>query len=278
MKFDLIQNPPFSRRKKSALHFPNCHLRIVSLTVVMLLSAASLSAQTGYEVAKMADERPQPQDMKSDMTMVLTNSKGQTRTSTLRTVSKDGGEMQMLWFLAPADDKGVAFLKIEHDDKDDEMRLWLPAFKKIRRISSKKKSEAFMGSDLSYEDMTNRDLDENTYKLLEKNSDLEGIPCYVLETVPKPEVRSEYSRHVTWIAMDGLYPVKEESYDKAGNLLKEKRFTFTKLKKYYVPKEIYVVNVHKQHNTRLTFENIRVDTDVPETLFQEKNLKRLPRN
>jgi len=99
-----------------------------------------LYAQSGYEIAKSVDERREPKDMKTDMTMVLTNSKGQTRTSTLRTVNKDGGEKQILWFVSPADDKGVSFLKIEHDDKDDELRLWLPAFKKVRRISSNKKS------------------------------------------------------------------------------------------------------------------------------------------
>ena len=56
--------------------------------------------------------------------------------------------------------KVSVFLKIEHENKDDEMKIYLPGFKKVRRISSKKKTDSFMGSDLSYEDMSNRNINE----------------------------------------------------------------------------------------------------------------------
>jgi hypothetical protein len=102
----------------------------------------------------MVDEKPTPEDMSNKTNMILTNSKGKSRTNTMASKSMDGNKKQIIWFLEPKDDKGVAFLKIEHDDKDDEMRMWLPAFKKVRRISAKKKGDSFMGSDLSYEDMS----------------------------------------------------------------------------------------------------------------------------
>ena len=96
--------------------------------------------------------------------------------------------------MEPKDDRGIAFLKIEHDNKDDEMRMWLPAFKKVRRISSKKKGDSFMGSDLSFEDLSNRRLNSNDYKRLEDAKWL-GIDCYVLETIPKKESRKAFSSH-----------------------------------------------------------------------------------
>ena len=136
-------------------------------TVFLLVIIFSITySQDGIAIAKMVDERKAPQDIVSKTTMLLTNSKGKTRTSTILSKSIDNGSKQILWFLNPADDKGVAFLKIEHDDKADEMRMWLPAFKKVRRISSSKKGDSFMGAELSYEDMTNRALDENNYKRL----------------------------------------------------------------------------------------------------------------
>ena len=69
--------------------------------------------------------------------------------------------------MEPKDDRGIAFLKIEHDDKDAEMRMWLPAFKRVRRISAKKRGDSFMGSDLSYEDLSSRELEKNDYKRLD---------------------------------------------------------------------------------------------------------------
>lgn len=241
-----------------------------------LLILTGLSAQTGYDIAKKVDERSTPKDMTADLTMILTSGTDKTRSSTLHSVSMDGGEKQIIWFLAPADDKGVSFLKIENDDRDDEMRLWLPAFKKVRRISSSKKGDSFMGSDLSYEDLTNRELNEYTYQLLGEEF-VDGVPCYKLEAVPKPEAESTYSRHVSWIQKETYLPVKEESYDRAGRLHKTKTIEYTRIKDYDLPQEIFVRDVQKNHSTRLTFDNMSVDDGVRESLFHERNLKRLPR-
>ena len=91
----------------------------------------------------------------------------------------------LIWFLEPRDDYGIAFLKIEKKGEADFMNMWLPGFKKFRRISSQKKSDSFMGSDLSYEDMTNRDIEEYEFSLLNDkalcNDDTEEI-CYLLSS------------------------------------------------------------------------------------------------
>ena len=107
--------------------------------ISFLLLIGWIFALTGDELVQQMDYQKTPIDSKVDLLMTLTNKKGKTRTSSLRSINKDDGSKQIIWFLAPADDKGVSFLKIEHDDRDDEMRMWLPAFKKIRRISAKKR-------------------------------------------------------------------------------------------------------------------------------------------
>ncbi len=245
------------------------------ISIIILIASFALS-QTGLEIAKLIDEKQKPKDMKTNLTMVLTNKKSKTRTSTLRSVSKDDSKKQIIWFLAPADDKGVAFLKIEHYGEDDEMRLWLPAFNKVRRISSKQKADSFMGSDMSYEDMTSRELKEYTYKLT-GSEEIDDNEYYILESIPNPEIKSSYSKHVAWVSKLDYLVMKEESYDRSGRILKVKLIKYKTLKGYDVPEEMYVENVQKNHNTRLIFDKIEVDTNVPDNLFQEKNLKRIPR-
>jgi len=245
------------------------------ITIVFLIASFGFS-QTGYEIAQNIDARETPKDMKADLTMVLTNKKGKTRSSTIRSISKDDSKKQIIWFLAPADDKGVAFLKIENDGEDDEMRLWLPAFNKVRRISSNQKSDSFMGSDMSYEDMTSRELEEYTYSLTGSET-IDEIEYYLLEAVPDAELDSEYSKHLSWVSKIDLLVTKEESYDNANRLLKTKTIRFNKLKGYDVPIEMYVENVQKNHSTKLTFDNLKLDSNVQDDMFQEKNLKRLPR-
>ena len=241
---------------------------------INILITSFIFSNPGLEIAKQIENRPQPKDMKSILEMNLINKKGKQRKSSLKSFIKDGGKKQIAWFLSPADDKGIGFLKIEHDKKDDEMRIYLPAFKKIRRISSKKKSDSFMGSDLSYEDLSNRNINDNTYNLL-GNEVIDDQDYHILEIKPKKNTNSEYSKHIAWINKSNILPFKEDSYDKSNKLLKQKYFHFTKINDYYVIDTIKVFNVQKNHNTVLTFKDIKINSNINDNIFQEKNLKRL---
>ena len=74
-----------------------------------------------------------------------------------------------------------------------------------------------------------------------------------------------------------LIPIKEESFDKSGQLLKEKYFSYTIIKEYQILTKVHVTNIQKNHSTTLNFENIELDTGVKDDLFHERNLKRLPK-
>ena len=152
-----------------------------------------MQGQSGYDIARSMDMRPAPKDLSNKTNMILKNSKGKTRNHVMVSRSMDNNQKQIIWFLEPKDDRGVAFLKIEHDNKDDEMQMWLPAFKKVRRISAKKKGDAFMGSDLSYEDLSNRDLDENNYQRL--NDEYEKRGEYDL--IKRVFVKDSHTNHTT---------------------------------------------------------------------------------
>jgi outer membrane lipoprotein-sorting protein len=242
--------------------------------LLALILPLCLNAQTGYDIAKMVDERNQPDDMVSDMTMTMTSRTGSTRTLTVHSI-RQGDEKQILWFLAPADDRGVAFLRIEYDDREDEMRMWLPSFNKMRRIASSKKGESFMGSDLSYEDMSSRPLNEYTYDL-RPDETIDDQPCWILISTPKPEIGSSYSKIISWVRQSDTVPIQEEYYDRAGNLQKERRLEMKAMKEYMIPIRMFVRNVQKDHTTELLFQNIAVDTGVEDDLFHERNLRRLP--
>jgi len=244
--------------------------------ITLLLLFGWVFALTGDELARQMDSRRTPIDLKVDLLMTLTNKKGKTRSSSLHSITKDDGTKQMIWFLEPADDKGISFLKIEHDDRDDEMRIWLPAFKKIRRISAKKRSDSFMGSDMSYEDMSSRQLDEFKFILIGQEVH-DSIACHLLESIPREHMHTEYSRHITWVDSTLLIPIKEESFDKSGQLLKEKYFSYTIIKEYQILTKVHVVNIQKNHSTTLNFENIELNTGVKDNLFHERHLKRLPK-
>ena len=223
---------------------------------------------TGYQLAKIIDDKNQPKSSKSEISMKLINlTKDRKKTKNMFSISKNDGDKMLLFFKTPKRDKGVGFLKIENED-NDKLSLFIPKLKKIRRISSSNQSDSFMGSDLSFEDMLSRDLDDFDYNILEINDTI-----YILDSISKNE-DSEYSRHVSWVSKDALLIKKEDSYDREGNLLKQKIYDHSLIKNYYLVSKIDVTNVQDNHRTILKINNLEVDSNISDDTFQEKNLKR----
>jgi len=236
-----------------------------------ILFVSLIFSQSGDEVAAMMASREAPSDIKSTLVMTLKDKRGNSLESTLISHSKDAGKKQMIWFVSPPKDRGISLYKIESDVEKDIMKMWLPAFKKVRKISSKKKTESFMNSDLTFEDLYNRSLNDFTY-------DLEVIDdtTYVLTSYPKQDLKSSYSKHVSWVDKRNLLIMKEESYSNKGQLSKTKEIKYTNIEGFDLVEEINVIDVKLKHETHLKFTEMRINTGIEDKSFHEMNLKRMP--
>lgn len=233
-------------------------------------------AQSGLDIAKKLDKKERPQSVFSRISMVLTNSKNKSRENILISKSNNIGKNQIIWVLEPKSDRGISFLRKEYESIDNEIRMWLPAFNKIRRINSNRMSDSFMGSDLSYEDLNSRVLSDNNYERL--NDELfNGIDCYVLKVISKPELKSAYSKHTLWVSKKNLTVLKEQSFGKNNELKKVKIFSYKLVKNYELASKILVQDIQKNHKTEVYIDYISINKDVNSRLFRESSLKRIPR-
>ena len=243
----------------------------------LIFSLSIIFSMEGLELAILMESRLKPNDVKSINTMQLTNKDNKVKILELVSISKDDSKKQMIWFLKPAKDKGTAFLKIEHNEDDDFMSIWLPGFSRFKRIKSNQTSDSFMGSDLSYEDLTNRTISDYDYNIKSiKNKDLGD--SYELESISK-DIESEYSKHVTKVKEiePGVFLSYEEySYDKDNKLLKTKFINFKKIDSYYVMDKLEVKNVQKNHSTLLTVNDISLNNGFKDEKFVQRSLKTLP--
>jgi len=144
-------------------------------------------ALTGRDVMVMVDEREDGDDRKSVVEMILINHRGKKRIRQMLSCSKDYGKdsKKLMYFQKPFDVKGTSFLSWEYDNPeiDDDKWLYMPALRKVRRISGKSVNDYFMGSDFTYDDMGDRNVDEDTHTL--KGQELvNGSECRVVESVP----------------------------------------------------------------------------------------------
>ena len=234
-------------------------------------------SQSGFDIAEKLDKKERPHSVSSRISMILTNSKNKSRKNVMISKSINRGKYQLLWVLEPKSDRGISFLRKEYEDRDNEIRMWLPAFNKIRRINSNRMSDSFMGSDLSYEDLNSRVLSDNEYERL-SDEKFNGVNCYVIDVMPKTKINGSYSMHKVWVSKKDLRIMKEYSFDKNNELIKTKKFNYETIKGYDIVSEISVLDVKRQHSTKVIIENIIINEGIEPKLFQEKNLKRIPKN
>ncbi|MDX1737162.1 MAG: outer membrane lipoprotein-sorting protein [Alphaproteobacteria bacterium] len=266
--------------KKSNL-FGKTILALGLIVAIAPFSAQANDAETkGLAIATEWDKRDTGfGDSEAEMEMVLVNRHGEKSAREMRQkvfeiADPDIGNKSMTIFDKPRDVKGTAFLSFAKILEPDDQWLYLPALKRVKRISSKNKSGPFVGSEFAYEDLSATELGKYTYKFLrdEACGDLE---CHVVEQYPTYE-DSGYTRMVVWYDKDEFRQQKIEYYDRKESLLKTLNFSEFKqyLGKYWRAHQMDMVNHQTGKKTHLTFKNFEFQTGLKEDDFNKNSLKR----
>ncbi|PLX12937.1 MAG: outer membrane lipoprotein-sorting protein [Marinilabiliales bacterium] len=250
----------------------------VLLITLLSLAYASQGQQTGRDIMLKVDEQPDGETRKSTMHMELINKRGSKRERTMQSYSKDYGKDKktIMFFQQPADVKGTGFLTWDYndDDKSDDRWLYLPAMKKTRRISgTSAKKEYFMGSDFTYDDLGNRDVDADNHHLI-KEETVNGFECWVIESTPKDN-DDLYSKKVGWIRKDNYMAVKVEYYDNQERLLKVLEINdLKKVDGFWTATKMTMSNHQRNHKTIIRFESMSFNETIDDNLFTVNMLER----
>jgi len=207
-------------------------LFVVLWTVATVMGQAELTfsptdtpEQKGLKIAQATDQRDEGWgDWAADAKMVLKNRHGQESRRLMRMEAleqENEGDKRIIVFREPRDVKGTAFLVFTKKVGNDDQWLYLPALKRVKRISSSNKSGPFVGSEFAYEDLSSQEVEKYTYRYL-KEETVDGLDSYVVERVPLDK-KSGYTKQIVWVDKSEYRNLKTEYYDRKGELLK----TFT---------------------------------------------------
>ena len=212
--------------------------------------------------------------------MVLRNRHGDssTRELSIQTLEMNEpglGDRSLTVFSSPRDVDGTAFLSHTKITEPDDQWLYLPALKRVKRISSSNKSGPFVGSEFAFEDLTSQEVEKYTYKYL-RDETFNGNACFVVERYPVYE-NSGYTRQIVWIDQAEYRPMKIEFYDRKDALLKTLVFgNYRQYKdRYWRAHTLNMKNHQSGKSTELNFEEFRFDTGVSETAFTSARLKQV---
>lgn len=210
----------------------------------------------------------------AELHMLLVNKRGHRRTRTMSLLARSDGDDRrtLIRFLSPADIAGTSFLGLK-EGKSRTQHLYLPAISKSRRISTAQRNTRFVGSDYSYADLDNRDLDESKKRRL-ADEKVAGRDCYVVEATPNSD-ESAYGRVVVWVSKRSWLPLRSRFYDRKDR--ETKRLLVKEVKKEkgrWIIVESKMVDLRSEHTTILKLKSISFDKDVPKGRFTVRELER----
>ncbi len=256
---------------------------VIFVLLPIIIPHAEAAAETpegkGLTIAREADIRDKGfHDFTSSMTMTLRNKHGRESVRKIRgrTLEVEGdGDKSLTIFDNPRDVKGTAFLNFTHKTGDDDQWLFLPALKRVKRISSRNKSGSFMGSEFAYEDISSQEVEKYTYKWI-RDEAYNGQECFVVELYPVDTKNSGYTRQTVWIDKQEYRSLKVEFFDRKKSHLKTLTFTGYKkyLDKYWRADEMQMVNHQNGKSTRLKFSDYKFQTGLTDKDFNKNSLKR----
>jgi outer membrane lipoprotein-sorting protein len=251
----------------------------LSLALSALLAPAARAAspeEEGRAIAVKADKANEGyQTEKATMTMELINAHGDVTTRKLvieAIEGKDDGDRSRAIFEWPADVKGTKLLTFTHKKADDDQWLYLPAVKRVKRISSNNKSGSFMGSEFAYEDLASAEVEKYGYKLLGEEA-VGGRASWKIERIPVDR-NSGYRRQVVFMDKEYLNPLRIDFYDRKDELLKTGVFSgYRKHGKLWRFGKIEMSNVQTKKRSVLTWNERLLGAKLDPAAFESTALE-----
>ncbi len=257
-------------------------MKVISLLIVaiFLSTTANVFSQSAKEISDKASGQIDFEAMEMTLTLKIYDAKGRERIREISTASKKFGEMNktIMKITAPADVKGTAVLIYDHENKDDDMWIYMPALRKTRRILSSEKGKSFMSSEFTNADMSKPNMDDFEYKILSSETYNEHL-CWKIETSCKNEdIEDEngYNKKIVWIEKVTYLCHKIEFYDFAGELFKTqymeqyKKQSNAKYFAFYMKME----NIENGRESIMTIDQFQIGSTLKESTFTPAMLEK----
>ncbi len=184
-----------------------------------------------------------------------------------------GNSKSVLTFTAPAEVKGVALLIVNHPDRASDQWMWTPSLERERRIAFQDRSTRFFGTDFSFEDLEERDVDQSDFKILGEDK-LEGVDCWVIESRPKESKQSQYTNAKLWVRKDHFLFMQVESYVKE-TLARRMNYTdFAQVQGIWTGRTLTVLDARRGSRTIMKLEKLAYNETMKDDDFTIQALRR----
>ena len=255
--------------------------RLTALVVALLSSSpAAMAGQSAIasgprEIIAEVQRRAEAKSQKYDGLLQVFDAKGKVSDKrwTLERLGSHGKSRVVLRFLAPAEVKGVALLVVNHPDRASDQWMWTPAIERDRRIALQDRSTRFFGTDFSFEDLEERDVDQYTYSMAGDDT-IDGAACWRIESVPRQSKSSQYTRSLVWVRKDHYVVARVENYIKAEAVRRLDYRDLQNVQGIWSAKQLEMADLRRGSRTRLTLDKLEYNVVLKDEDFTLQAIRR----
>lgn len=243
--------------------------------VTMLLLAAFLAAQDARQIVEEAQNRSRSQSQHYEGSLQVVDSKGKVTDKRwiYDRIGSHGNSKSIIKFTAPAEVKGMALLVVNHPDRASDQWLWTPAIARERRVAVQDRSTRFFGTDFSFEDLEERDVDQYKYSLVGEES-VDGAPAWKIESRPIEGRSSQYTGSLVWIRKDNHAVARIENYNKDQLVRKLDYKDFQRVAGIWTARTLEMHDLRRNSRTILKLEKLEYNVPMQEENFTLQALRR----
>jgi hypothetical protein len=247
----------------------------LALAALLLAAVAPLRAQDARQVVEEAQRRSAAASQRYEGLLQVFEAKGNVADKrwTLERLGSHGNSRVVLRFTAPPEVKGVALLVVNHPDRASDQWMWTPAIERDRRIALQDRSTRFFGTDFSFEDLEERDVDQYEYAMLGDET-IDGAVCWKIESVPKQRKSSQYTKSIVWIRKDNHAFARIESYIKDAAVRRLDYSDIQNVQGIWTARRLEMTDLRRGSRTRLTLDKLQYNAPMSEDDFTLQALRR----
>lgn len=249
---------------------------VLSMAVLALFALPALAEMSAEEIVEKANNRELGKNKIAEIEMTIQRGSSQKVrgfTQWQLASTKTQNAKKMIQFTKPANLKGTGFLTWENKDRDDDQWLYMSSKKMTRRIASSDKTGAFIGSDLTYEDMGVQKVTDRDNKILDTPT-VDGRKCWLIESKLKEGKKSAYQNAKTVIDQETFIALKMEMFDSKGKLIKTIQVKdFKQVDGVWTMMEIVVTPENKKGSTTLKTTSVSYGMNMSNSKFKKESLK-----
>ncbi len=184
-----------------------------------------------------------------------------------------GESKTVIRFLAPPEVKGVAVLILNSPDRASSQWMWTPATGRVRRLATGNRATRFFGTDFSFEDLEERDVDQYDSRTLGETL-VDGVTCWEIECRPRAGKASQYTHSRLWLRKDNYVLVRIENCRKDAVLRRIASSEVRSVQGIWTPLRVEISRPEQRTRTVLRIEKLEYNVPLDEAVFTLEGLRR----